>query len=458
MDKFIKFGIPTLLTFGSFFCAFGERIWKLIFPFKLNEKEKQMLLKYLEQKYPELENDLTNLLNLIKKEDINKLAEKIRELRQSKNTKVEKVLSEKKKIFILGDTGVGKSTLINCIEGKELAKEAKTSAPTTIEYKEFESDKYKNYIFCDTRGTEKNKYDKIVNDNLKSILENSKGLNSYLFWYLIGASSNLQSSDVNYIKNIVNLLNGKMPFFFIIARSVDEDEEKKRLESSLKEYFPYIINFNIFPLLARGSTRTPSFGLNELMEETEKFFKKDVILQEIFKEIYKEDEFQEHLLNSLNNNSDIKTLFTLILNKMRLDDYSKELNDNENQQMDNFKNIYQTFVESHFYNIRELCCLIKAKNKIIDINKVENTTERLIDINNSDNCFEDNIDIKKEILKGFNDKEKEKIESKAKEYLSDEKTNSEAKNFLNYFSVIKFNLKLENHIKNNLLLIKGLLD
>ena len=457
MDKYIKFGIPILLSLGSFFYTFGEKIWKLIFPFKLNEKEKQMLLKYLEQKYPELENDLTNLLNLIKKEDINKLAEKIRELRQSKNTKVEKVLSEKKKIFILGDTGVGKSTLINCIEGKELAKEAQTSAPTTIEYKEFESDKYKNYIFCDTRGTEKNKYDEIVNDNLKSILENSKGLNSYLFWYLIGASSNLQSSDVNYIKNIVNLLNGKMPFFFIIARSVDEDNEKNRLESSLKEYFPYIINFNIFPLLARGTKRTPSFGLKELMEETEKFFKKD-ILQEIFKEIYKEDEFQEHLLNSLNNNSDIKTLFTLILNKMRLNDYSKELNDNENQQMDNFKNIYQTFVESHFNNIRELCCLIKAKNKIIDIDKLENTTERLIDLNNSDKCFEDNIDIKKEILKGFNEEEKGKIESKAKEYSSDEKTKSEAKNFLNYFSVIKFNLKLENHIKNNLLLIKGLLD
>ena len=456
MDKYIKFGIPILLSLGSFFYTFSEKIWKLIFPFKLNEKEKQMLLKYLEQKYPELENDLTNLLNLIKNEDIKKLAEKIRELK-SKKTKVEKVLSEKKKIFILGDTGVGKSTLINCIEGKELAIEAKTSAPTTIKYKEFESDKYKNYIFCDTRGTEKNKYDEIVNDNLKSILNNSKGLNSYLFWYLIGASSNLQISDVNYIKKLLNLLNGKMPFFFIIARSIDEDEEKKRLESSLKEYFPYIINFNIFPVLARGTKRTPSFGLKELMEETEKFFKKDII-QEIFKEIYKEDEFQEHLLNSLNNNSDIKTLFTLILNKMRLNDYSKELNDNENQQMDNFKNIYQTFVESHFYNIRELCCLIKAKNKIIDINKVENTTERLIDLNNSDNCFEDNISIKKEILKGFNDEEKGKIESKAKEYLSDEKTNSEAKNFLNYFSVIKFNLKLENHIKNNLLLIKGLLD
>ena len=97
MDNIIKILIPTLLTLGSIFYAFGEQIWKLIFPFKLNEKEKQMLLKYLEQKYPELENDLTNLLNLIKKEDINKLAEKIRELRQSKNTKVEKVLSEKKK-------------------------------------------------------------------------------------------------------------------------------------------------------------------------------------------------------------------------------------------------------------------------------------------------------------------------------------------------------------------------
>ena len=94
MDKYIKFGIPILLSLGSFFYTFSEKIWKLIFPFKLNEKEKQMLLKYLEQKYPELENDLTNLLNLIKNEDIKKLAEKIRELK-SKKTKVEKVFWKK---------------------------------------------------------------------------------------------------------------------------------------------------------------------------------------------------------------------------------------------------------------------------------------------------------------------------------------------------------------------------
>lgn len=193
------------------------------------------------------------------------------------------------------------------------------------------------------------------------------------------------------------------------------------------------------------------------MDETENFFKKDVILQEIFKEIYTEHEFQEHLLNSLNNNSDINTLFTLVLNGMRLDDYSKKLNDNENNQINNFKEIYEEFVDSHIEDIRELSCLIKAKNKI-DNNNVKNTTERLIYINNSNNYLEDSIDLKKEILKGFNEQEKEKIQSKAKKYLSDEKTKSEVKKFLNYFFVSMFHLILENHIKNNLLLIKGLLD
>lgn len=144
-------------------------VFENIFPFKLREEEKKILFRILILKYHELEFDLTELIiNLIKdKQFLEILADKIRELRTSNNTNLNKILSEPKKIFILGETGVGKSTLINCIEEKELAPEAKVSAPTTMEYKEYNSSKNKNYIFCDTRGIETKNYSKISKSNIK---------------------------------------------------------------------------------------------------------------------------------------------------------------------------------------------------------------------------------------------------------------------------------------------------
>ena len=50
-----------------------------------------------------------------------------------------------------------------------------------LEYKEYISKKFKNYIFCDTRGIEIKNYHKIVKFNIKKILENSVGLNHIFF-------------------------------------------------------------------------------------------------------------------------------------------------------------------------------------------------------------------------------------------------------------------------------------
>ena len=408
-----------------------------------------------------MKNDLTNLsINLIKdKEFMKKLSEKIRNLYSSKNIDINKALSEQKKIYILGETGVGKSTLINCLEEEQLAREAKISVPTTLEYKEYISKKYKNYIFCDTRGIETKNYLKIVKFNIKKILENSVGLNSYLFWYLKGSSSNFQDSDVNYIKSIQKSLNGKMPLFLVITKSVDEDKEKESFDKVVKEYFPCIKNIPILPLLARGGERNPSFGLNELMNETQNYFKKDVILNEIFKHIYiNDDKFNELFLNLLND-SKIEKLFHIILNYIRLDDYSKEINDVENEQIHKFiSEKYNNFVDSNIEIIIELCCLIKAKYEIIDFDNVEKTTIRLSNINNSNDNSGDNIDQKEEILQGLNEKEKEKIKSKAKKYYSDNKIKLEVKKFFNLFLVTMFINELKEDIKNNLLLINGLLN
>ena len=194
------------------------------------------------------------------------------------------------------------------------------------------------------------------------------------------------------------------------------------------------------------------------MNETQNYFKKDVILNEIFKHIYiKDDKFNELFLNLLND-SKIEKLFHIILNYIRLDDYSKEINDVENEQIHKFiSEKYNNFVDSNIEIIIELCCLIKAKNEIIDFDNVEKTTIRLSNINNSNDNSGDNIDQKEEILQGLNEKEKEKIKSKAKKYYSDNKIKLEVKKFFNLFLVTMFINELKEDIKNNLLLINGLL-
>ena len=105
-DKAAKIIIPIVFTFITAVSYFLKDTFhflydalKNIFSFKLGDKEKQILFKYLELKYQELKNDLTNLSNdLIKdKEFMKKLSEKIINLYSSKNININKALSEQKK-------------------------------------------------------------------------------------------------------------------------------------------------------------------------------------------------------------------------------------------------------------------------------------------------------------------------------------------------------------------------
>lgn len=84
-------------------------------------------------------------------------------------------------------------------------------------------------------------------------------------------------------------MDGEIPLFFVVTKSVDEDKERDNLDKAIKEHFPYSRNIQIFPLLARSSKRNASFGLDELMNETKNFFEKKK-LTEIFKYIYKNKE------------------------------------------------------------------------------------------------------------------------------------------------------------------------
>ena len=377
---------------------------------------------------------------------------------------MKKIISEPKKIFLLGDSGVGKSTLINCLEEKKLAIEATKKVPTTMKYEEFKSYKYKNIIFCDTRGTETDKFKEIEELNIKSILESIKGINSYLFWYLKGSNTNFQESDAKYIKSIQKSLNNNMPLFFVITRTNDPDDDKSSLEEIIREFFPDIKNIHIFPVIARGPKKHPekTYGLTELMSETKKFFN-TIIIQEFFNYIYQDDKkFDEQFSNLLNIPS-IEKLFILILKRIRLEDYlnSNSLNNEETSLIRNFlEEKYLSFLKSNGKEIVDLCLLIKAKYDIIDVDNVEETSKRLTNFNNTVNDNEkinDNKNLQDEILQGCSKTQIEQIKKQAEKYRTNERNAKEIEKILTIFLSEMFNLELKNQVMNNLSL-NGIVD
>ena len=356
-------------------------------PTKFKEEERKIIFNYLEKIYEEeIKADLTELsTNLIEgKNFLTTLTDKIKKLFQEQN-----LIKKKKKIFLLGETGVGKSTLINCIEDKMIALESKCDAPTTMEYKEYVSCKYPNYILCDTRGIEKKNFAQIEEMNIELISNNIKDC-FYLFWFLKGSSSNFQDTDAKFIKSLETKIKVKIPLFFIITKSTDEEGDKKRLNTTINEYFPYIKNIPIFPLYARGTKRMPAFGLNELIDETKNYFGKKII-EETFKTIYEKDKIYNINFSDCLEECDIKNLFVVILNYIRLEESENKINNGEKILIDNFiEKHYSKFDDnsvsinnSYFNEIFDLCSLVKAKYKIIDINKFDKISNNLTNINNN---------------------------------------------------------------------------
>ena len=245
-----------------------------------------------------------------------------------------------------------------------------------------------------------------------------------------------------------------MPIFFIVTKSTDDEEDKKKLEKPLIEHFPYKKYMPIIPIYARGTKIVASYGLDELMNETQNYFKKNIILAKAFDEIYKADEKYQQYIIELENSSSYKELLILILNRMRLDEYGKKIDKSEEELIDNFFNEkFKNFGDSNFDDIIKLCLLIKAKNEVIDINNQKKTTEKLSNINNNSSDDQE-WNIEKEILEGYSQQEKEKIKLNMENFNKKndiEETKKVVKKIVDMFLLSLFNQELINQIKNNLL-------
>ena len=250
-------------------------------------------------------------------------------------------------------------------------------------------------------------------------------------------------------------LGKKIKLFMVITRSSDDVNDKERLDQALKEYLPDE-NIPIFPVFARGTGRINSYGLEELMKESKNFFSKNKI-NECFKKIYLKDDKYQKLLEEYIDKSDTKDVFRIILNYIRFDEYSKQLNEEEEVFINRLLNSYSNFKNNNMKELTKLCCLIKTKYEIIDKNNSGKTTKRLSNVNNTLDEI-NNGNVEDEILKGLDKKDKDDIKSKCNEYIKDDNIKKVINTFLIWVYAAIFEKELRNQIISNLVEIDGLIN
>lgn len=142
-------------------------------------------------------------------------------------------------IILAGQVGVGKSSLVNAVLGKEVCQEGVGRA-VTHEIKEYEVENVPITVI-DSPGFElgdnQKNYNNIVNliNQRKANQEVSKHI--HLLWYCINENSTrVQSIDQNFILEIGKLI----PMFIVLTQSIiknDPNSGEDNLLDSLKKIF-----------------------------------------------------------------------------------------------------------------------------------------------------------------------------------------------------------------------------
>ena len=186
-------------------------------------------------------------------------------------------------ILVVGKTGVGKSTLINCIlklEGNERAPENVTD-PDTMHIKDYRSAKVPYLRLVDTRGLELGKYEATAlwNDclNYSNEQRNTKDINKFIhcIWYCV-TGARLEKVERQAIEKLTNLYNkNNIPIIIVYTQS----QNQKLIEARKKNVQENSLANDYISVLARevelpNGTSLPSSGLPELLAKTINVWKK----------------------------------------------------------------------------------------------------------------------------------------------------------------------------------------
>jgi uncharacterized protein (DUF697 family)/GTP-binding protein EngB required for normal cell division len=174
-------------------------------------------------------------------------------------------------ILIIGQTGVGKSTLINAIFRKPLAT-AGTGRPVTKVIEKFEDPEVPVTLY-DTKGVELGDSKKrVIRDFKNEIAKSRKGPpeeHIHLLWYCMDAG---QTRVQDYDIDIVKALSEEVPVVLVFTQVID-DERADELEASVLEAELDLEGGKAVRTLAQarriGRETLPVRGLEELVRLTD---------------------------------------------------------------------------------------------------------------------------------------------------------------------------------------------
>ncbi len=370
----------------------------------IQEMIEQNFNHYFKNVKYEMKNEINNIFN---KENFYNFFEKKIEYLSSTIIKDYSNKTKHLNIYLIGKSGIGKSTLINKIIGKDEAPTG-VGRPITQFTKSYESN---NIRLWDTKGIEMSEYNlkKVIEETKTLIKKNAENNNPdeyiHCIWYCINGSRFEEIEEIS-IEELANVYDdSSLPIVLVYTHTISKtlfDNMKQFIKSNKKLEKIDVLSVLAEDEIAVDGQPIKSFGIKELLQKTiiklrnaidhVSFYAVKKKINEEIKDISQIKfcfDYIEQKLKSINNFNEAKEYLKNNINEFYIQFNLQEINKLNDTiikiYIDKWSSICKYNVESYYYNL-----LKYLKDKIKQF--------YLSELKNYKNNYKNNIKIENEEL------------------------------------------------------------